>query len=91
MSRGKQPDMGKRERVQRLLDQGMTQAEIGRETGVHASTVSKMIKKMRGETSVDNDFPAPFSTIDNAIKEAFRKVIGYCPIRDRFPRSHDGF
>ena len=91
MSRGRHPDMEKRERVQRLLDQGMTQAEIGRKTGVRANAVYKMIKKMRGETSVDNDFPAPFSTIDNAIKEAFRKVIGYCPIRDRFPRSHDGF
>ncbi len=85
MASGSKPDLGKRERVQRLLDQGMSIADIARNTGVHYMSAWKMIKKMRGETSVDNDFPAPFSTIDNAIKEAFRKVIGYCPIRDLFP------
>ena len=86
---GRLPDLEKRERVQRLLDQGMNIADIARTTGASRGSVQKMIKKMRGETSVDNNFPAPFSTIDNAIKEAFRKVIGYCPIRDLFPRSHD--
>ena len=92
MSRGPKVHAETRQRVQAMLDRGMSKPAIARAMGVGESSIYQMVRRMKkGLRTMDPGFPRPRSTLDNAIRDAFRKVIGYDPIRDLDPRCRDAF
>ncbi len=94
MSRGPKVHAETRQRVQAMLDRGMSKPAIARAMGVNKSSIYLMVRRMKkgsGTRTLDPGFPPPRSMLDNAIRDAFRKAIGYDPIRDLDMRCRDAF